>query len=216
MKKIVMLLVVIVMVGLAGGYFWWNKDWGGSEVVVGEEEQGGVGEEYVEAELGYSIRVPEGLRVVSEGEFSKRFVPDVEVVGVGEPNFVYVSVVTAENRDVNGVVYNYDPGQFEKLIGVENVGESVNLVEGDGPDMGEWFTYTVVAVEDLDQGRVKNFENNRPWEFPGGTTENRFIYGTDEKIFILGYYTGGDGVAEEALVDPRVAYGMIKSFKVLR
>jgi hypothetical protein len=80
------------------------------------------------------------------------------------------------------------------------------------PDLGEWFTYTVVAIEDIHTGKVKRFENTKPWEFPAGTTESKFIYGTASTIYILGYYTGGDGVAEEARIDPRVAYGVIKSF----
>jgi hypothetical protein len=182
------------------------------EVNNTEDDEG----RYVDTEFGYSIKIPEGFRIEKEGEYSKRLIPDKDITGMGPANFIYISLISPGNKDKTGEIYNYDPLHFEKLIALENIGDSVNLAEGDVPELGEWFTYTVVAVEDIDQGKVKNFENTKPWEFPSGTTENRYIYGTAEKVYILGYYTGGNSVSEDLRIDPRVAYEVIKSFRILR
>lgn len=213
MNKALIIIFLIVGILAAGMFFFKTKSVVESDKV--EVSNVAVSQNlYVDPEYGYSIEIPQNFKVESEGKYSKRFMPEEENMGVGPANFIYVSVVTPENKDSVGEVYNYDAMQFEKFISLENIGDSVNLAEGQEPDLSEWFTYTVVAIEDIDQGKSKNFENNKPWEFPSGTTENRFIYGTDENIYILGYYTGGDSVSEESRVDPRVAYQAIKSFKV--
>jgi hypothetical protein len=202
MKKVLIIIPVLILFTALGIY-------GLTHSNTSEER-------YIDSELGYSLKIPEGFRIEKEGEYSKRFIPDKEITGMEPANFIYISLISPENKDKTGEIYNYNPPHFEKLIALENIGDSVNLAEGDVPDLGEWFTYTVVAIEDIDQGKVKSFENTKPWEFPSGTTENRFIYGTADKVYILGYYTGGDSVSEDLRIDPRVAYGVIKSFKILR
>jgi hypothetical protein len=214
MRKFLTILLVVMVVGLLG-YFYFQQEQAKDIIVEPENDSQVSSKLYTDADLGYSINLPQGFKVEANGEYSKQFLPDTEVVGMGPTNFIYVSVVPPEMRDSNGEVYNYNPQHFAKLIELENIGDSVNLAENDIPDLGEWFTYTVVAIEDIDNGEVKNFENTKPWEFPLGTTENRFIYGTQKNIYVLGYYTGGEGVAEEARIDPRVAYEVIKSFSVL-
>lgn len=171
---------------------------------------------YTNTELGFSIKMPENYKVVNEGKYSIRIMPDVEVLGMGPTNFIYVSVVKPEMKNSLGEVYNYNSEQFKDLIALENVGDSVDLSKESPLGMSQWFTYSIVAIEDIDNGKVKNFQNLKPWEFPSGTTENRFVYGTEKNIYILGYYTGGEGIQENSAVDPRIAYSMVKSFKVLK
>lgn len=165
---------------------------------------------YTDPDFGYRLYIPEGMAAEKQNKYSTLFYPEEQPMGPGPVNFIYISVVTPEMRNSNGEVYNYNPDHFEKLIALENIGDSVNLAEGDVPNMAEWFTYTVVEEVGIDAGRSKNFENTRPWEFPGGTTENRFIYGTSGNIYILGYYSGGDS---GATIDPLVARQSILSFK---
>jgi hypothetical protein len=166
---------------------------------------------YTDEEFGYQIALPDGFTVERQNEYSILMYPEEQPMGVGTANFIYVSVVPPHLSDSDGgEVYNYNANDYQKLIEVENIGESTTLAEL-GSGLEEWFTYTVVAVEEFDDARVKNFENTKPWEFPAGTTENRFIYDTGVNKYILGYYTGGDGV--EATIDPRIAKAVVLSFK---
>lgn len=162
---------------------------------------------YTNEEHGYSLYLPDNLVAVPNGDFSTLFVPENQPIGPGPVNFLYISVVTPQNRDLLGEAYNYNLADYEKLISLDKVGEGVNLAEGTGQE--DWYMYTLVSVEDLDGVEAKRFENTRPWEFPGGTTETRFLYDTGKNIYILGYYTGGDSGAQ---IDPREAYKSIKSF----
>lgn len=166
---------------------------------------------YTDPDFGYRIHIPDEMTVEKQSKYSTLFYPQAEPQGQGPTNFMYISVVTPEMRENNGEIYNYSPDHFQKLIALDEIGDSVNLAESDVVELGEWFTYKVVDEVDIDNGRVKIFENNKPWEFPSGTTEKRFIYGTESNIYILGYYTGGD---TGATLDPREAYNSILSFKV--
>ncbi len=146
---------------------------------------------YTDPDYGYALYIPEGMTAEKQSEYSTLFYPADQPMGVGPTNFMYISVVPPQMRDNTGGIYNYSPDQFQKLIALENIGDSTNVVDGAVPELAQWYTYTVVAIEDMGTGKVKNFENTKPWEFPAGTTENRFIYGTNSNIYILGYYTGG-------------------------
>ena len=170
-------------------------------------------EVYSNDELGYSLRIPKGYRIESEGKYSVRILPDVDVVGVGPANYVYISVVVPAMRSAVGEVYNYNPSQFTKLIALDRVGDTTDVSAQDGNSMKQWFTYTLVSYDDVDTQRAKNFQNMKPWEFPEGTTENRFIFEANTNVYIIGYYTGGDSTHIEAQVDPRVTYAMVKSFR---
>ncbi|OGM28904.1 hypothetical protein A2801_03010 [Candidatus Woesebacteria bacterium RIFCSPHIGHO2_01_FULL_41_10] len=166
---------------------------------------------YTDPDFGYTLYIPKGMIIEKQSIYSTLFYPKDQSQSQGPANFIYISVVTPDMRDSVGEVYNYNPSDFEKLTGLEALGDSVNLAFDDNPDLGQWFTYTIADEVNIDTGRVKIFENTKPWEFPAGTTENRFIYGTAENIYILGYYTGGDS---GATIDPREAYQSILSFKV--
>ncbi|MFZ3301524.1 MAG: hypothetical protein WA152_02310 [Microgenomates group bacterium] len=218
MKKIVVIFIALSLI-LFVAYGYTNKNKLGNEKVnepASVTSNNLIKKVYSNTDLGFSINMPEDYKVVKEGDYSVRIMPDTEVLGMGPTNFVYISVVKPEMKNSLGEIYNYNAEQFKDLIALENVGDSVDLSKNSPVGMGEWFTYTVVAVEDIDNGKVKNFQNLKPWEFPSGTTENRFIYGTEKNIYILGYYTGGEGIQEDSRIDPRIAYSMIKSFKASR
>lgn len=148
---------------------------------------------YADEEFGYQIAQPNGFIVERQNEYSILMYPEEQPGGVGVANFIYVSVVPPELTESDGgEVYNYNARDYRKLIELENLGEGVTLGE-ENSGQEEWFTYTLVAVEDMGNAKVKNFENTKPWEFPSGTTENRFIYDAGVNKYILGYYTGGEG-----------------------
>lgn len=164
---------------------------------------------YTDPTYGYKIYIPEGFIADDQSKQSTLFYPQNQPQGAGPTNFIYISVVPPDMRNSVGEIYNYNPSDFAKLIALEKVGDKTSLAGS--PDMAEWFTYSVVEEFDFGSGRIKNFENTKPWEFPLGTTENRFIYATENNIYILGYYSGG---TSGATIDPREAYKSILSFKV--
>ncbi len=219
MKKILVILVLVL--GVTLGAVVYLKSEKGISVVSENRENVSINgssfltQDYTDPEFSYSIKLPAGYKVESEGKYSKIFLPESVTEGVVPVNFIYVSVVTPDMKESVGEIYNYNPDHFKKLIALKNVGESVNLVDS-VPDLAEWYTYKLVGEENIDNSKVKNFQNNKPWEFPGGATENKFIYVTASNIYILGYYTGGDSVAQKSRLDPSLTSSVIKSFKVLR
>lgn len=218
MRKFTIVFIIVALFSFVG-YQYFNN----SKAAIKENGQPAstasndlIKKVYTNSELGFSINMPENYKIVKEGDYSIRIMPDVEVLGMGPTNFVYISVVKPEMRENVGDIYNYNPAHFKKLLTLENIQDSVDLSKDDLNGMGEWFTYTLVAIEDIDNGKVKNFQNLKPWEFPKATTENRFIYATEKNIYLLGYYTGGEGIQENSGINPRIAYSMVKSFKVLK
>lgn len=218
MKKVLILILILGGIVFFSQYF---KNENSTPIATDNSDSASVEgselltEEYNDPEFGYFLKLPAGYRIESESKYSTRFLPDTKIVGAGISNFIYVSVVTSDMKDSQGEVYNYNPDQFDKLKSIENIGDSANLAEG-VPALAEWYSYTYVAEVDIDGQKAKIFQNNKPWEFPSGTSENRFVFEISGKTYILGYYTGGDGIDENASLDPRLASAIIKSFKTSR
>lgn len=158
----------------------------------------------------YMISFPDSFEAQDNGENSLLLVPSEQGPGVGPANFIYVSFVPSDLRNNNdGLVYNYNPDQIKKLEELE-IGESVSVADA-GIGQDEWYTYTRVDDTTIDGTAVKVYENNKPWEFPAGTTETRYILNKNGEIYLMGYYTGGEGVADS--IDPRQAYRTIHTLK---
>ena len=164
---------------------------------------------YTNETFGYSIKLPTTLEVVSNGSNSVLLETKEKVMGQGPTNFMYISVVTPENSKNDGEIYNYRSSQHAKLLEL-NIGESVS-VSGDVPDLSEWFTYTRVDDTVIDGKTAKVFENYKPWEFPTGTTETRYVIEENGYTYLLGYYTGGTEGKDK--IDPRAAYPVVQSFQ---
>lgn len=180
-----------------------------ASVMVGLEGS----ERYADSVLGFSIALPEGMRVEKSGDNSILVLPVAQEPGPGPANFVYVSVVSAENPGEEGSVYNYNPEAFDKMMRVDGLGESVSLAAVNQPEFDEWFSYTLIEEVEVAGVMAKVFDNYKPWEFPGGTTETRYLFERDGTRYVLGYYTGGDSVGESG-VDPRIARAVVMSFEM--
>ncbi|RJR26790.1 hypothetical protein C4561_03340 [candidate division WWE3 bacterium] len=171
----------------------------------------GIENKYVHPLFKYSISVPEELQIVPNGGTNILIMKKEQEPGPGPVNFIYISVVTPDTMEDEGNIYNYNPGQFERLMGLK-IGKSVAVADIDQPGIAERFTYTRVDDTKINGLPVKRYENTSPWEFPNGTTETRYVLENDGYIYILGSYTGGDSVGVSAL-DPRVAHQVISTFK---
>jgi hypothetical protein len=174
-------------------------------------------ETYQNPSGGYRVKLPKDFLVENNGENSVLIRPKADLSGTsGASNFMYISVVKPEfKKERVGEVYNYTPDQYKKLAAMTELGTDVNLAGAEASELGQWYAYTLVANEYVGGVAAKHFQNHKPWEFPVGTTEDRFTMEVGDDIYILGYYTGGDTVAQEARLDPRIAYSIIKSFELV-
>ena len=103
---------------------------------------------------------------------------------MGSASFFYFSVVPQDIETEPGTVYNYDKVQYEKLKQL-GLNESVDLSEGQMP---EWFTYTRDGNDVFNGNEVVVYHNSKPWEFPEGTKEYRYLFDVNGKIVIAGAY----------------------------
>lgn len=215
MQKVLFFIAAVLLIGI-GVFLFMRKTPVPPEVTDGTSasptESPGMEPNYTDPSFGYSLYIPEGFVPEKQSDYSTLFYPSEQPQGPGPANFIYVSVVSPEMRETEGEVYNYSPRHYDKMKEISNTGASVNLAEGDAPDLSEWYTYTLASVEDINGLQFKNYENTKPWEFPAGTTENRFIHDTGTYIYIVGYYTGGDSAS--AVIDPRTALSSVRSFRL--
>jgi hypothetical protein len=155
----------------------------------------------------YSISTPAEMVVTEQSPYNRLFAFKPASPDAGNPNFVYVSVVTPEIQDraKAGVyeheVYNYDPAATDVLLGMQ-VGESKS-VHAD-VSMTEGFTFQRLPDATLDGQAVRAYVNAAPWEFPRGTKEMRYYASVNGCTYIVGGYmdttgTGQAGSMTEAL-----------------
>jgi hypothetical protein len=213
------LIVAVALIIFFGVIFWFfiNRQIGVSDTDLPKPDPNGKvsipenWQTYSSEALGYSISFPEEYRVEENGDYSTILLKPSDIPSFGPANFIYISVVREEMFETDGLIYNYNNDHFKKLQGLE-IGEAVSLSGGEVPDLSEYFTYTRVDDTVIDGYPTRRFENNKPWEFPGGTTEVRFIFDTRGDIYILGYYYGGDSVQDP--LDAREAFNVIKTFSI--
>ncbi len=168
------------------------------------------GEPYVHPTMNYEIIVPENMQLDVVSDYSIQLFPNGDIQGQGPTNFLYVTVIPQDFSNDKAEAYNYQASWYEKLIAVSKTGESVSVADARS-QQDEWYTYTRVDDVVIDGKTFLSFENTKPWEFPTGTTERRFLLEDNGKRYILGYYTGGE---TGALVDPKIALKVLQSIKL--
>ncbi|KKQ25603.1 MAG: hypothetical protein US39_C0006G0041 [Microgenomates group bacterium GW2011_GWC1_37_12b] len=167
---------------------------------------------YKNDKLKFTLKLPEGFKVENSGDYSILVKPEGKESGKGGTNFIYISVITADNKSEEGEIYNFNEKNYQALIKLK-VGESISLGDKNQPNLNQWFTYK--RLEDVEIGGNTSlvFENNKPWEFPSGTSETRFIFTKNDTICLLGFYTGGE-VEKTLSIDSEVARSVIKSLQL--
>ncbi len=213
MKKYIIVVVIVILVALVS--FLRNSRSNSSALPTPTNAPASpliqiTGTQYINPTFGYSLTIPENLVATNNGANTILIGPKEAVAGPGPANFIYISVYTGVEEP--GEVYNFFPNDYELLMKL-NSGESVSLADAtSGQD--EWFTYTRVDDTMLNDEQVRRFENYKPWEFPAGTTETRMMFENGNHIYVVGYYTGGDSVAEAGRLDPRIAYSILQTLRL--
>jgi hypothetical protein len=98
-------------------------------------------------------------------------------------------------------------------MSLTEIGQSISFADESMPELTEWFTYTYIDNTTISDQEARVFENNQPWEFPGGSTETRYLFEQNGVKYLLGYYTGGQDGEGAAYIDPREASTIIHTFR---
>jgi hypothetical protein len=144
---------------------------------------------YTNDKLGISFATPSEYGIEPNGEYSFLAKPPSSNSPVGDTRFFYVSVVpdTLKN-DNTGQIYNYSSSFHQKLLAIP-VGEIKSLSELEGQK--DWYMYERAGDDVFNGKSAKVFTNQRPWEFPNGTWEYRYVFEVTGKTVIAGAYIDG-------------------------
>lgn len=142
----------------------------------------------------YTINIPSGFVFKNEGDYSRRIAKDIPPQGQGNPTFIYISIVPKDQEKAEGTIYNYNQTDFNKLIRSQ---PSSTIVLGDSinKDLNSYFTYTHEEGTMISGFGAKTFVNKKPWEFPSGTTEYRYIVEMANVHYIVGAYLNTDATS---------------------
>lgn len=196
MKKIVVVIILILLALIA-----WKKD----ALLSLQPQQGTTSsinqqvtnvklpegwKKHENKELGVNFATPADYEFEKNGDYSILATPPSNNQDkVGHARFFYVSVVPASlSNDDSGQIYNYSSSFYKKLLAIP-VGEIKNLSDIEGQK--DWYMYERAGDEIFNGKTAKVFVNQRPWEFPNGTWEYRYIFELPEKTVITGAYIEG-------------------------
>lgn len=208
-KNIILITTGIILLSFFLAYilYFWNLNNTKNQAVNEPKENASVGldlskeTEFTNKSLGITVKLPKELKVSDEYETSFLLVPNKEIIGQGYTNYIYFKDIT---NDVN------EQMMLKKLNTLTKKGESINVT--DTKELEKWYKFTYVNDAVIDSASAKVYENNQPWELPNGTTETKYIFEKNGKIYAFGYYTGGD--ANPAPLSVPMAYEIINSAKI--
>lgn len=191
MKKLLIVLPILAVAYLL--FSWINKPSDGVSVPSTNEVASITPPDgwkrYADQQLGFSFYTPEEFIVEANGQYSVMAKHPTSQSKTGDVEFFYVSVVPQSLfGSETGEVYNYQKSFYEKLMGI-GVGEIKNLSAIDGQK--DWFMYERMGDETINGRVAKAYVNQRPWEFPAGMWEYRYIFNLKDKIILAGGYIVG-------------------------
>lgn len=154
-----------------------------------------------DVDLGFTIKLPPDFSVEQNGQFSRLITKKTSESPVGTSSFIYISVVPLVQETEEGEVYNYSKNDYEKLLKTQ-VGDQVVLGNSPDANLNSYFTYTREEGAMVGGYGANVYINTKPWEFPAGTVEYRYIIPFSAASYIIGGYispennTGGVTKAE--------------------
>lgn len=148
------------------------------------------GQIYNNDRIGARLTLPNDFTARNYSPVSVFVEPETQAVTGKETRFVYVTVMRVNKEEELRDGYNYSPDTYEKLQKM-NVGDVTAINDAEGQE--EWYTYQRLKDRRLADMTAKVFVNEKPWEFPSGTTEYRFLMQSSNRIIIVGGYVGDLG-----------------------
>lgn len=140
---------------------------------------------YENVDLYYSYAYPLEFTRDMSGSYSAQLYRNATTPSASTVNFIYFSVVPKSNTPQDGEIYNFSSRDYEVLMDM-NIGEERSFSAESG--LVEYFTYARLPDTTLGGYIARAFENEKPWEFPAGTKEIRYIVDRPEYIYVIGGY----------------------------
>ncbi len=187
-KTVMLLALILTIVVTAGVNFYWQRD---KQPKPGEVVDQSITHDVGEDELGYQLVIPDKYEIEETGQFSRRIFHKLQESGVGQSSFIYISVIPIGKDFSPGEIYNYSKDELKQLIEMK-VGEKKTIGNISRSDLVPYFQFT--RIEDAMMGGygAKSFVNNKPWEFPPGTSEYRYIVPFAQATYLIGVYVNED------------------------
>ena len=152
--------------------------------------------EYSSTEAQYSIFFPSHINSNCYNPYSCQF-SGLTSLGNGPASLVYVSVIPSNVRLADGSIYNYDASESAILSTIKTGETKTTRPSPESKELETFYRYKRLPDTRINNHTAKVFENSRPWEFPSGTKELRYIITNDTGMYMIGAYTHPDGITEE-------------------
>ncbi len=160
----------------------------------------------------YAISYPAEMETTGQTPYSRTFLFKQDDPDAAARNFLYVSVITPEIREMvkQGVydysVYNYDPAATDILLNMQ-VGESRSVHQS--ADMASGFTYQRLPDATIGGQAALAYENVQPWEFPAGTKEIRYYLSGNGCTYLIGGYMDTTGSSQPGTITEELFHKVI-------
>lgn len=143
-------------------------------------------ETYTDGKTQFSISYPSEFEISGYGFNTQRLVKKVSIPSQGPTNFIYISAVLEGDQDREGQIYNFNKTHVNSLVSMK-VGETKPLA-GEAIELEQYVTFTRLPDTTIGGNSAMAFVNMKPWEFPHGTKEYRYLVQQKDRIYIFGGY----------------------------
>jgi len=138
--------------------------------------------------LGISIEYPSEWVLEKQGEYAIKIFPKMKNPAATETNHILLQVIPTKINISDSEIYDFNRYNLLKLTG----SRSDKVVVSENTDMEEYFTYLKKPGIVINGVESMLFVNTKPWEKPGGTTEYKHIFTTENKMVVLTAFLGSD------------------------
>ena len=141
---------------------------------------------YTNGKTQFSISYPSEFEISEYGLNTQRLVKKVDSPGQGPTNFIYISTVLEGDQDKDGQIYNFNKTHLNSLVAMK-VGDT-KPVAGEAKELEQYVTFTRLPDISIGGNTAMTFVNIKPWEFPDGTKEYRYLVHQKDRTYIIGGY----------------------------
>lgn len=141
---------------------------------------------YTDGKTQFSISYPSEFEISGYGFNTQRLVKKVGSPGQGPTNFIYISAVLEGDQNLEGQIYNFNKTHLDSLVSME-VGDT-KPVAGETKELEQYITFTRLRDTTIGGNTAMAFVNMKPWEFPYGTKEYRYLVHQKDRTYIIGGY----------------------------